>query len=156
MAYITETDITTRISAEVVIQLTDDETLTTAGQTLAEAKAANSAIAGRITAAIADAESLLNGYLRKQYKVPLDSATDFVKTLALDLAVFNLHDRRGAVLELPKSVQSRRDLAVKTLERINRGELDAGLDVPPPASSAVLAEASSTEAVFTADTMEDF
>ena len=157
MAYSANADLQARTSDRVLIQLTDDEKLAVDTGTLATAIIANAAIQVRITAAIADADAMVNTYLRKQYAVPLATTPDTIKRLSVDLAMHQLHGRRGSDFgEPPEAIIENRKQAIKVLEGINKGEIDLGVDTLPGKSSSVIAVATGEDRIFTAETMDDF
>lgn len=157
MAYSTSSDLTARLPVRVVIQLCDDERLADDSGTLAAAEVANPAITTRLAAAIADADTEIDVYLRKQVSVPVAAPVPatLVK-LSADLTVFNLHSRRQSEFPTPEAVRDKRRAAIEVLKGINDGTIDLGIEPPPAASSAVVATSSGAERVFTVDTLEDF
>jgi phage gp36-like protein len=110
--YSTLADITDRIPEDNLIQLTDDESL----------GAVNEA---RVTAAIGDADVLIDGYLRGRYTLPLDPVPALIKKLSIDIAVFNIYSRK-LELEMPDAMSDRYKNAIKVLEAIQSGKISLG------------------------------
>ena len=109
MAYSAEADINAKISAKVVAQLTDDTGGITTDST-------------NVTAAITNADAVINGYLQAQYTIPLSSTPELIKQLSIDLTVYNLYTRRENA-SIPDDVSKRREQSLKTLEKINQNKL---------------------------------
>ncbi len=156
MAYSAQTDIETRISASVIISLTDDEKLATTATTVTAAIVLNSDITARITAAIADADAEIDSYIRKQYTVPLSSTPQQIKRISVDLATYFLHTRRRSEMGIPEDVFAIRRDAIAYLKGVNTGHVDLGISPPPAASAAVVAETDSEDQAFTVDTLKNF
>lgn len=86
-----------------------------------------------ITAAIEQADRLIDSYAGLQRIVPLSPVPELVKTLSATLAVFFLYRRRGQVPEIWEQ-QYKNDCAV--LQKIGEGKLTfgaakTGREVPP-------------------------
>lgn len=142
MGYNTIDDILGEVSEDVLLQLVDDsETELTAdmiklvlsggdlsGLSADQVAAATVAVSS-ITKALNRADSEVDGYCGKRYKVPFDTLPDFVKALSLDIAVFNLFSRRENV---PENRKDRRASAVKNLEQIAKGIVTLGMQDPTP------------------------
>jgi phage gp36-like protein len=124
MPYNDQSDILGEISNETLIQLTDDENLGVVDD-------------AKVTQALTRADAEVDGYCGKRYQVPFAPVPDFVKALALDIAVYNLFSRRENV---PENRQRRRDAAVKNLELISKGVVTLGLQEPAPAATFSSAE----------------
>ncbi len=69
----------------------------------------------------ADADSLINGYLRARYKLPLSNTPKFIKTIATDICAYRLYSRRPQ--EIPKHIVNNFELAIKQLEDVKKGNL---------------------------------
>lgn len=143
MAYVTQTDLETAITARTVLELSDDD--------------ANGVIdTGVIEAVCESAQAEVDGYLRVHYQVPMAEPPRLVQLLALEVAIFRLFSRRVAALEVPEAIVERYKGARRQLEAIRKGELDLGEDPPPAASTAAVATTQGGERLFTDTTMEDF
>ena len=114
MPYCTLADITDRIPEENLIQLTDDENEGAVNE-------------DRVTAAIGDADELIDGYLRGRYTLPLDPIPALITKLSIDLAVFNLYSRK-LELVMPEAMSDRYKNAVKVLEHIQSGKISLGTE----------------------------
>lgn len=136
-------DIKKLIPEEVLIQLTDDESLGTVN-------------AGRITEAIAQADSEIDSYCGGRYSVPFATAPGIVKKISVDIAIYNLYSRRVEVI--PETRADRYKNAIRQLEGISKGTISIGVDPAPSASTqtsnTVLVETS--ERLFTRENMSGF
>jgi phage gp36-like protein len=114
MAYIAQGDITPRrLTLQELVELTDDDKT---GEVNGEV----------LTGILEDVDGRIDAYVRGRYATPL-KLSDQVKTVAVDIAVFLLFQRRRRI---PEDVQKQYDDAIKFLERVQRG--DATLDQPAP------------------------
>jgi len=107
MAYSTLADIKNVVPEASIVQLTDDVGTGTVDQ-------------AKVDKAIADADELIDSFLRGQYATPLSPVPGVVNKLSVDIAVFNLYSRRPEA-EMPETVLVRYREAVRLLERIQRG-----------------------------------
>ena len=168
MSYNTIDDFRGEISDDVILQLCDDSNsgLTVdmivlalnngnlSSLTSAQVTAAGIA-AGNITKAITRGDGEVDGYCGKRYQVPFDPLPDFVKSLALDLAIYTLFSRRENV---PENRKMRRDNAVKNLEGLAKGIITLGLQDPQPNETFTSAtpEIVSGGRIFKRDTMRGY
>lgn len=114
MPYCALADIIDQVPEQKIIELTDDENL---GEV-------NTA---RVDKAIATAGSIIDGYLRGRYTLPLDIVPDLIKTIAVDLSVFKLYERRRE-MDMPETLVNRYKNAVKLLEQIQKGLISLGIE----------------------------
>jgi phage gp36-like protein len=155
--YITANAILTKRHAEAsVLLVTDWDQAAESGDTLAQAIARDSAIQTRIDEAIADAEGVVDSYLRKQYATPIASPPDMVIRWAVDICLFNLYELRSEHFQPPAQIVARFDRAMEQLKLANEARIDLGIQPPPAASDGIVAETDSEDRLFTADTLEDF
>ena len=83
-----------------------------------------------IAAAIAQADTVIDGYVGVQRQVPLDPVPGLIRTISANLAIFNLYRRRNQVPEIWES-QYKADIGV--LLKISTGSISFGSDVTPAA-----------------------
>lgn len=113
MAYCTLADIrASRIPEDALIGLTDDDGLGAVSDPVVEQ-------------AIAEADELIDGYLRGRYEVPLAAAPGIVKRLSATIAAHLLYGRRPG-FETPKRVAEDYAGAISTLRAIQRGDIQIG------------------------------
>jgi len=157
MAYSTTADIIARITEKDLVSLLDQEQLATASTTLAAAIALNATIQTRLDAAIADADGLVDSYVRKQYSVPLESTPAQIKRIAVDLVVFFCHKAQRSGLGIPEQVRTDYKDARAYLEHVAAGKVDLGVE-PPPAESAKAsyAQADGEDRIMTDDNLSRF
>lgn len=123
MAYISDSDIETRLGSPVYVQLTDDQGTGSANQAV-------------VTEARAGAEGEVNAYLARRYAVPIDLArhpetAGILASITLDLVEYRLRLRRPPV---PAEATARRDAAVAWLRLVAAGEIELPTSTAPAAS----------------------
>jgi phage gp36-like protein len=116
MPYCTFNDIKDQIPEANIIQLTDDEGFGVVNQ-------------ARVDKAISTADSIIDGYLRGRYSLPLSTVPELIKTIAIDIAIFKLYERR-LELEMPEAMMARYKNALKMLEQIQKGLIKLGIESP--------------------------
>ena len=116
MPYCTLDDLKNHIPEANIIQLTDDEGLGTVNQ-------------ARVDKAITTADSVIDGYLRGRYTLPLLTVPELIKTIAIDITVYKLYERR-LDLEMPEAMSNRYRNAVKLLDQIQKGLIKLGIESP--------------------------
>lgn len=122
MTYITLQDLLDELGEKKLIELTNESrTATTVNET-------------RVQKAILYAQGTVDAYARPRYTLPLP-ATEKVKSLNLDLAVFHLYRGRATsadgIYEIKRHAH---EDAIKFLQAINKGS--AALDVPAAEETA--------------------
>lgn len=116
MGYCTLDDLKDQIPETNIIQLTDDEGLGVVNQS-------------RVDKAITTADSVIDGYLRGRYTLPLSTVPELVKTIAIDITVYKLYERR-LELEMPEAMSNRYKNATKLLDQIQKGLVKLGIESP--------------------------
>ncbi len=116
MGYCTLDDLKDQIPETNIIQLTDDEGLGVVNQS-------------RVDKAITTADSVIDGYLRGRYTLPLSTVPELVKTIAIDITVYKLYERR-LELEMPEAMSNRYKNAIKLLDQIQKGLVKLGIESP--------------------------
>ena len=110
-------DIQKQVSQDTLIQLTDDNQTGEIDSVIVEE-------------AILYSESLINGYLRGRYTLPLAinaNPPDILKILAVDLSIYRLYSRRYQT-DTPDSISEKYKNSIKILEQIQRGIISLGLE----------------------------
>lgn len=115
MAYCTQSDLEEQISGEDLIALSDDE-----GNGLANAN-----VIGR---AIADADAEIDSYAGSRYAIPLSPVPVMIRKLSVDIAIYNLFNRRS--LNLPDARLARYENAIRFLRDLAKGLVSMGADAP--------------------------
>lgn len=107
MDYCTIEDIETQTSSPTLIQLTSDD-----GQ-----ESINCAVAHE---AILYSSTLIDGYLRGRYTLPLNTHFPILRILAIDLSIHRLYSRRMRN-EMPEVIETAYKNAISTLKDIQKG-----------------------------------
>ena len=105
--YCTIDDIEKHTSSPTLIQLSSDD-----GQ-----EAVNRVV---VEEAILYASTLIDGYLRGQYSLPLDTHFPLLRIIAIDLSVYRLYSRRMRN-EMPEVIETAYKSAIATLRDIQKG-----------------------------------
>ncbi len=107
MDYCTIDDIETHTSTPTLIQLTSDD-----GQEAVDRVVAQEAILYSST--------LIDGYLRGRYSLPLNTHFPLLRILAIDLSIHRLYTRRMRD-EMPEVIENNYKNAISTLKDIQKG-----------------------------------
>lgn len=107
--YCTIEDIETQTSTPTLIQLTSDD-----GEDLVDRVVAQEAILY--------STSLINGYLRGRYSLPLDTHFPLLRILAIDISIYRLYARRMRN-EMPEVIETAYKNAISTLKDIQKGTI---------------------------------
>ncbi len=136
--YATLSDLQAVLSPAELTQLTDDAGVGSVDQTV-------------IDRALADAQAEVDGYVGTRHPVPLPSPPPLVRRLTVDLAIWQLYNRRDLVTDARK-IQA--DAARRLLKQIAEGLVTLGLpssqQASPPPSIV------SGEQLFTRDKTKGF
>ncbi|MDA8413023.1 MAG: DUF1320 domain-containing protein [Desulfobacteraceae bacterium] len=167
MSYSIFDDILGEISQDVLIQLTNDSyTVITADMiqlaisagnlsalTPDEVLAANFA-AATINKVLERSSAQVDGYCSNLYDVPFDTVTSFLRSLDLDIVIYNLFSRRENV---PENRLTRYKNAVKCLEGIARGDIQLGATkTAAPQKGQTVAVSPAMEEIFTMDRLKNY
>lgn len=107
MTYCTIEDIEKQTSSPTLVQLTCDD-----GQ-----EVINRVIADE---AILYSSTLIDGYLRGRYSLPLDTHFPLLRILAIDLSIYRLYSRRMRN-DMPEVIETAYKNAISTLRDIQKG-----------------------------------
>lgn len=141
MPYCTIDELTERYSESLLVQISDraDE-------------ATGEIDTGLIDRAIADADALIDGYLKVRYALPLAAVPRLVKDLSLRISIYFAHAHVAA----DKIKEDYKD-ALRVLEAISKGLIVLDIDgAEPAASGASEVRTNAPERPFTAETMKGF
>lgn len=143
MSYCTQQDLVDRFGQAELVQLTDRTN-----------KPATTIDADVVTRAIDDAASLVDGYLKKAYALPLSTVPGILTKISADIARYFLNGRaaeKGSPVDI-----AYRD-ALNWLANVANGVviLDSA-GIAPAGSGASEVRTNEPERVFTADTMQDY
>ena len=107
--YCTSQDIETQISIPTLIQLSSDTGQDAIDQTVVEE-------------AILYASTLIDGYLRGRYTLPLNTHFPLLRILCIDISIYRLYCRR-LYTEIPEAISEAYKNAIATLRDIQKGIL---------------------------------
>lgn len=105
--YCTIEDIETQTSTPTLIQLSSDNGQEEVNRVVVEE-------------AIIYSSTLIDGYLRGRYTLPLNIHFPLLRILAIDLSIYRLYSRRMRN-EMPEVIQTNYDNAISTLRDIQKG-----------------------------------
>lgn len=108
MFYCTAEDIEIQIGKEPLIQLTNDN---------CEQNTIDTVVCEE---AILYSSTLIDGYLRGRYNLPLNTQFPLLRVVAMDLSIYRLYSRR-IMTEIPEVVCDAYKNATKTLENLQKG-----------------------------------
>ena len=143
MAYSTQAQMESAITAERVVDLCDEE----------GSGSGNTPIAVRVTEAIRKADGEIDGYSQARYSVPVDAPVgSMTNVLSIHLAIYYLYLRRFGAFGLPDAVKDSYDKRISQLEKINKGVLDPGVSPTPAKSAKIAADSDGPTRLFTSKT----
>jgi phage gp36-like protein len=105
--YCTIDDIETQTSSPTLIQLTSDDGVEEVNRVVAQE-------------AILYSSTLIDGYLRGRYSLPLNSRFPLLRIVAIDLSIHRLYSRRMRN-EMPEVIEDNYRNAISTLRDIQKG-----------------------------------
>lgn len=109
MDYCTVEDIETQTSTPTLIQLTSDESNEEVNRVVA-------------LEAILYSSTLIDGYLRGRYSLPLNIHFPLLRILAIDISIHRLYSRRMRN-EMPEVIENNYKNAIATLKDIQKGTI---------------------------------
>ena len=107
MAYCTPTDIELQVGTAILVQLTNDNP---------EQNTIDQAVCEEV---LIYSSTLIDGYLRGKYHLPLSSHYPLLRIIAIDLSIYRLYSRR-IYTEIPETVLNAYKNAIKTLEDLKK------------------------------------
>lgn len=105
--YCVQDDILKQITEPTLIQLTNDLGESTIDTIIVEE-------------AIIYSSTLIDGYLRGRYSLPLGATFPLLRIIAIDLSIYRLYSRR-MIADIPESILNQYKEAIKTLEKLQKG-----------------------------------
>jgi phage gp36-like protein len=106
--YCTPEDLKTQLTNNTLIQLTNDT---------GEQDGIDTAV---LEESLIYSSTLIDGYLRGRYTLPLNTHFPLLRIIAIDLCAYRLYSRR-LVTEIPEVVLTSYKNAIKTLENLQKG-----------------------------------
>jgi phage gp36-like protein len=140
MAYSTQSDLLKGISEEELAELTAESGGTPEATLVAEA--------------VAKADAEIDAMCGVKYQVPFSPVPEMVRSLSVDMAIYHLFTRRN--LEDKVRRQKYED-AVKFLDRVSKGTATLGASaLPPPEVESAVAEITSSDRVFSRESLKNW
>jgi len=142
--YCTLYDIKQQVPENTLIEITDD----------VQANEINTVI---IDEAILYSETLIEGYLRGRYTLPLTTIPVLIKIISSDLTVFRLYSRRFQA-DMPASIDDKYKNSIKLLEQIQKRIISLGIEVPasPPERGEYMTNKTLSDRIFTKSFINKF
>lgn len=106
--YCTPEDIEKQVSTHTLIQLTND---------IPDQETVDTVVCEE---ALIYSSTLIDGYLRGKYTLPLNNHFPLLRIIAIDLSIYRLYSRR-IYTDIPESVAQAYKNAIKTLEDLKKG-----------------------------------
>ena len=108
MDYCTSDDIEIQIGKNSLVQLTnDDNTQQTVDSVVVEE-------------ALIYSSTLIDGYLRGKYNLPLNTQFPLLSVIAIDICIYRLYSRR-IYTDMPETISENYKNAIRTLEQLKKG-----------------------------------
>ena len=122
--YCTQEDIEKQVTTPTLIQLTSDNSQDAVDETVT-------------FEAILYSSTLIDGYLRGRYELPLNTRLPLLRIIAIDLSIYRLYSRRLQA-EMPESILGQYKESIKTLEKIQKGTIALEIQTDNPSQSNVV------------------
>jgi len=143
-------DIQKQVSKDTLIQLTDDNQVGEVDSIIVEE-------------AILYSETLINGYLRGRYTLPIVNIAlaaeppDILKILAVDLSIYRLYSRRFQT-DTPDSISEKYKNSIKILEQIQKGIISLGIELAgsPPKLGEYRTNKTFEERIFSKQVLNEY
>lgn len=108
MDYCISDDIEIQIGKNSLVQLTnDDNTQQTVDSVVVEE-------------ALIYSSTLIDGYLRGKYNLPLNTQFPLLRVIAIDICIYRLYSRR-IYTDMPETISENYKNAIRTLEQLKKG-----------------------------------
>ena len=141
MTYATQTQLTERFGAAMLVNLTDRAAIATGVIDVAV-----------IARALADTDAMIDGYLAARYTLPLAEVPPLVADLAMQIAIYKLH-----VNEPDPKISKDYDNALKMLRDIGAGAVRiSAAGIEPAGATANGVVVTDRERPFTESAMKGF
>ena len=112
--YCTQQDIEKQVTTPTLIQLTSDNAQDVVDETIT-------------FEAILYSSTLIDGYLRGRYELPLNTRLPLLRIIAIDLSIYRLYSRRLQA-DMPESILEQYKESIKTLEKIQKGTISLEIE----------------------------
>ena len=150
--YSTIDSVTKKIDSKLLIQLLDDENR----QDQVDLTDPEDACVINFNNAATAAQEEIDPYLRQRYSLPLAIVPTRIKDLSDDITIYNCYKRRDAS-GIPDSIISIRKDAIATLTKIQKRELDLGIESEAEEPAATFkVNKTAADKIFNNDLMSRF
>nr|BDD46511.1 hypothetical protein 15 [bacterium] len=142
--YCTLDDIKKQVQETTLIEITDDSL---SGQINEDV----------VNETILYADTLINGYLRGRYTLPLQTTPEIIKVIAIDLAIYRLYSRRFHT-DMPDSINDKYKNSIKLLEQIQKGIVSLGIETmgTPPKLGEYRTNKTYQDRIFTKEVLDAY
>lgn len=140
MSYAVIDDVRKQIRESELISLTDEGDLGVVNATV-------------VDNAIDAASVEIDGYLGGRYTLPLDTVPNILNKLCVDIAIYNLYSLGDGP---PENREQRYNNAIVFLKAVSEGKISLGANDPEGTGPGDTAEVSSSESVFSNDTLKNY
>lgn len=144
MAYCALDDLKQHILDKDIAQITDDA----AGKNIDQSK---------VSAMAQKAADIIDGFLRGRYTLPLSSSPPLITSIACDLTIYYLYERRFG-LNMPETLQKRYENSMKLLKGIQSGMILLGIESSEkgPGSGQYKVNKTAKDKIFNQDMLEKY
>ena len=115
MTYCKLNDIEIQIGTNSLIQLTNDDCNQQTVDTVV------------VEEALIYSSTLIDGYLRGKYSLPLNTHFPLLRVVAIDLSIYRLYSRR-IYTDIPETISENYRNAIRTLEQLKKGVITLETD----------------------------
>lgn len=115
MTYCNLNDIEIQIGTNSLIQLTNDDCNQQTVDTVV------------VEEALIYSSTLIDGYLRGKYSLPLNTHFPLLRVVAIDLSIYRLYSRR-IYTDIPETISENYRNAIRTLEQLKKGVITLETD----------------------------
>ncbi len=141
MSYSLQADILDQLDEVVLIELTDD-----AGAGVVDTD--------KVARAIEDADATIDAYCQERYTIPLSPVPDKIRSVSVDIAIYNLYSRRDDTV--PDVRKDRHKENIRFLEMVAAGKIKLGASTPVESNTRDSVNITSNERAFTRTKMQGF
>jgi len=141
MPYCDLDDLQEQISENALIGLSDDDAVGVVDDSV-------------ISRAIADADTVIDAHCQGRYTVPLTPVSDMIRSVSVDIAIYNLYSRRDDLA--PEIRKDRYKEAMRFLEKVSAGKIGLGAATPAPSNTIGSVEITNADRIFSREKMNGF
>lgn len=144
--YCTSEDIEKQITTPTLIQLTSDNSQDAVDETVT-------------FEAILYSSTLIDGYLRGRYELPLNTRLPLLRIIAIDLSIYRLYSRRLQA-DMPESILEQYKESIRNLDKIQKGTISLEVQTETSTnqiqSNEYLSNKTSRDRLFNKEVMSEY